>query len=517
MKNIKAVGIDLGTTYSSLAIVNVQGNPEIIPNSEGERLTSSAVFFDEDVILVGEVAKESSVIQPSEVVMFSKRQMGNPNWFFKYKNQRLSPVDISALILKKLKNDAEEYLGYSLPYAVITVPAYFDDSRRRATLSAGEIAGFEVLKLINEPTAAAIAFGMDKGENDNTILIYDLGGGTFDVTLLRMEKKGRDIRIIASDGDHKLGGKDFDDIIIRLCVDRFFNENDFDPTDDLAEMQQLRIDAEKAKKELSFRSKTTLLVRSKGRRSQITITREEFEEDIEPKIGVTGTTTALIRSVLRNAKVKREEVDKVLMVGGSSRIPKVREVIKEVLGIDPDVTINPDEAVSLGAALVAALEINKIKPETVDPIVQEKIGSLTINDVISHSIGIEAYKPGSNEKINSILIKKNSPLPFEVSKEFLTQKYGQTGVKIIVYQGEFQNLNLCNPIGEFTLKGLPPNREPGKKVRVTLICSTNGIIDVIARDIETGKETQTTVDYQYGSSQKQISAKKLWLQTEDVN
>ncbi len=510
-KKMLAVGIDLGTTYSSLSIVNEYGEPEIVTNAEGERLTPSAVFFDNDVVVVGEIAKESAVTSPDKVIVFSKREMGNPNWFYKYNGNRLTPPDISSFILKKLKKDAEDSLGYSTPYAVITVPAYFDDNRRRATIAAGEIAGFTVLKLINEPTAAAIAFGAQKSSADETVLVYDLGGGTFDVTLMRVEDKGQNIRIIASEGDHQLGGKDFDDAIIRFCVDQFVAEHQFDPTEDAAETQQLRKDAEKAKKELSVRQRTTILVRAKGHRSQVVIQREQFDEAIKPKL---DTTAALIRSVLRSAKVQVQEVDRVLLTGGSTRIPAVREQLRSMFGKEPDASVNPDEAVSLGAAIVAALEVIKVKKEEVQPAVIEKIGSLQITDVISHSIGIEAIAPGTSQKINSILIKKNTPIPVDVSKEFVTQMQGQTGIKITVYQGEFQNPALCNPIGDFTLTGLPPNRPPGKKVRVTISSTNNGVVEIIARDIESGIETQTKVDYAVGQSTNQISAKKLWMQSQ---
>jgi molecular chaperone DnaK len=512
-KKICAAGIDLGTTYSSLAILNEYGEPEIIANAEGDRLTPSAIFFDENVVVVGTIAKESAIAHPDNVILFSKREMGNPNWYFKYKDKRLTPPDVSSFVLKKLKKDAEDLLAYSVPYAVITVPAYFDDVRRRATMHAGEIAGFKILKLINEPTAAAIAFGAQKQLNNETVLVYDLGGGTFDVTLMRVENRGQDIRIIASEGDHQLGGKDFDDAIIRLCVNTFIQEHGFDPSEDASENQQLRMDAEKAKKELSVRNKCIVLVRAKGHRSQVTITREQFDEAIRPKLDTTG---ALIRTLLKSAKVQAEEVDRVLLTGGSTRIPAVRQTVQNIFMKEPDISINPDEAVSLGAAIVAALELSKLKDEDLEPLVVEKIGSLQITDVLSHSIGIEATVPGSDQKINSIIIKKNSPIPFDVSKEFVTQIHGQTGIKITVFQGEFQNPALCNPIGDFFLNGLPPNRPSGKKVRVTISCSNNGVVDISARDIESGIETQTKVDYAIGQSDSQVSAKKLWMQTQVI-
>ncbi|MBG0787355.1 MAG: Hsp70 family protein [Anaerolineaceae bacterium] len=513
MQRISAIGIDLGTTFSSVSYLNEHGEPEIITNSEGERLTPSVVFFDESSIVVGEIAKENALTQPEKVVMFVKREMGNPNWSFTYQDKTLTPVEISALILKKLKGDAEQALNQPINNVVITVPAYFDDSRRRATIAAGELAKFKVLKLINEPTAAAIAFGATKSNKDETVLIYDLGGGTFDATLMRVENGGKNIRIIASEGDHQLGGKDFDDAIINICVEAFKNEHGFDPTDDPLDSSQIRQNAEKAKKELSVRSRASILARSKGYRSQVIITREEFDEVIKPKV---STTSALIRTLLRSARVKKEEIDRVLMIGGSTRIPLVRNTVEDLLNIKPDVSVNPDEAVSLGAAIVASMEAMNIEPEEVKPEIEEKIGALQITDVVSHSIGIEAAVPGTNQKLNSILIKKNSPIPVEISKEFVTQMRGQTGIQVKVYQGEFQNPALCNPIGDFILSGLPPGRPPGKKVRVTLSCSTNGVIEIFARDIESGIEMQTKVDYAIGLATEKLSAKKLWMQSQVV-
>lgn len=513
MEKVLAVGIDLGTTYSSLSYLNDYGEPEILSNAEGERLTPSAVFFDDGSIVVGEIAKENSLSYPDKVVMFVKREMGNPNWHYNYQGERLTPVEISSLILKKLKNDAEMAFNHEVPYVVITVPAYFDDSRRRATITAGEMAKFRVLKLINEPTAAAIAFGMTRAQKDETVLIYDLGGGTFDVTLMRVENKGNNIRIIASEGDHQLGGKDFDDAIIKICAKTFEQEHGFNPTDDLIDFQQLRKDSENAKKELSIRKRTSLIVRSRGYRSQVVITQDQFNEAIKPKI---DTTSALIRSLLRTAGVKAGEIDRVLMIGGSTRIPLVRETVEKLLEVSPDVSVNPDEAVSHGAAIVASKEMLHQMPSKTMPVVKDKIGSLQIVDVVSHSIGIEASVPGSNQMINSILIKKNSPIPTEVSKEFVTQAHNQTGIQIKVFQGEFQNPSLCNPIGNFVMTGLPPGRPPGKKVRVTVSCTTNGVIEIFARDIESGIEMQTTIEYTIGQSKQELSAKKLWMQSQII-
>ena len=504
MSNLSAIGIDLGTTYSSIAIVNDMGSPELVPNAESERLTPSAVFFDDDVIIVGQDAKSALPNYPDQVVMFVKRQMGNPNWYYTHEGQKYTPADISSIILTKLKNDAELYLGRSLPYAVITVPAYFDDDRRRATFNAGEQAGFKVLDVLNEPTAAAIAFGVDKSRKEETVLVYDLGGGTFDVTLMRV--KGKEIKIIATDGDHQLGGKDFDDAIMRYASQLFSAEHGFDPTTDATIAGELRALAEKTKRELSKRSKSLLVLRGQGKESRIEVFRDKFDELIKPKL---DTTLSLIRSTLKDAKLEPSEVDRVLLTGGSTRVPAVHRILTNFFGKEPDISINPDEAVVLGAALIAAQKILEISPDDVPGPVAEKVGGLQITDVTSHSIGIEAFVPESNHRINSILIQRNSPIPAEVSKEFVTTMQGQTGIKVNIYQGEFTDPSLCNAVGEFTLTGLPSNRPPGCKVRVTISCNASGVINVTALDIESGQKTATEVSYKNEATRKR-GAKDRW-------
>lgn len=505
MPELAAVGIDLGTTYSSIAIVDSHGQPEIIPNAESERLTPSAVFFDEDAIVVGQVAKDAAVNDPDNVVLFVKRQMHNNHWHFSYDQQRHTAADISAIILTKLKQDAEKYLGRALPYAVITVPAYFDDDGRRATKAAGEMAGFQVLGLLNEPTAAAIAFGVDRSRRDETVLVYDLGGGTFDVTVMRVA--GKDIRIIASDGHNQLGGKDFDDAIIRFAVDQFAAEHHFDPTTDPFVAAEIRAQAEKAKRELSKRAKTAFMLRTQGRVSRVELTREQFPTLIKPKL---DTTLILVRSVLRDAKLQPEQIDRVLLIGGSTRVLAVHDMLADFFGKELDSSVNPDEAVALGAALMAAKKVLEVTPEEVPPPVEEKISGLQITDITSHSLGIEAQVPGSQQRINSILIPRNSPIPAEVSKEFVTNMAGQTAIRVTIYQGEFPDPALVNPIGEFILGGLPPNRPAGRKVRVTISCGTDGIVSVMALDIETGKETTTEVTYRGGDAKSKQSPKDRW-------
>jgi len=510
-KKIIAVGIDLGTTYSAVALVNKHGTPEIIPNSEGERLTPSAVFFDDDSVVVGQIAKDAAISDPDRAILFVKRLMGNPNWFFEHNSQKLTPPDISALILAKIKKDTESELGESVPCAVITVPAYFDDDRRRATITAGELAGFKVLGLINEPSAAAIAYGFDREIKEEIVLVYDLGGGTFDATLMRVNNQK--FEVLATDGEHQLGGKDFDDLIISYCVDIFKKEHGFDPTIDIFAYQEIRKDAEKIKRELSTRSKSMMVIRSQGKNSRIEIDRDAFDELIRPKL---DTSLYLIKDVLKQAEMDASNVDRVVLIGGSTRIPAVRSMLTEYFAKEPDCSINPDEAVAMGAALMAAKKVLEINPEDIPQPVQEKIGGLQITDVTSHSLGIEAFVPGTSKKINSILISRNSPIPTEVSKEYTTTLQGQTAIKITLYQGEFDDPDLCNPIGDFVLSGLPANRPPGCKVRVTITCGENGIVEVTAVDIESGAKMQKQVTYKVGESTEKVSAKKKWMKNQKI-
>lgn len=507
---ISAIGIDLGTTYSAVAIVNGQGTPEIVPNSESERLTPSVVLFDDQAIVVGQIAKNAAETTPDKVVQFVKRQMMNATWHFPHDGQRYSAVDVSGIILKKVKQDAEAQLRRRLPYAVITVPAYFDDQGRRATEEAGRRAGLDVLDIINEPTAAAVAFGVERSQRPETVLVYDLGGGTFDVTVMRVN--GKEIRVLATDGDHQLGGKDFDDALMRLASEAFAREHRFDPTAPDRNgfefvVTELRAQAEKAKRELSRLLRASMVLHAEGQMSRVDVTREQFEDLIRVKL---DRTLSLVRSVLKDAKLQPRQIDRLLLVGGSTRIPSVRDVLSKFFGKAADTSVNPDEAVALGAALMAALRVVEKSPDTAPPLVAEVVGKLEITDVTSHSFGMEAFVPGTDRKVNAILIPRNSPIPIEVSKEFLTTTAGQTAIKVTIYQGEFQDPALCNPIGEFMMAGLPPNRPAGRKVRVTVCCNRNGVVNVTATDIETGVQATTEVSYRADFTNGKGAGRARW-------
>lgn len=513
MTSLTAIGIDLGTTYSAMAIVNEHGRAELIPNSDSDRLTPSAVFFDDDLILVGQEAKDKALTHPQQVALFVKRQMGKPNGVIFHRQQILSAVDVSALIIKKLCADAAQQLGRPVTHALITVPAHFDDARRRLTSEAGRIAGIEVLGIVNEPTAAAIAYGMERAEQAGTLLVYDLGGGTFDVTVLRAAQQ--EITVLASKGDAELGGKDFDDKLIELAVDRFKQEHGIDPTSDPRDAGDLRSSAEKIKRELSKRNKALMVVRAQGRSTQLEVTRSQFEDLIRPRIKTTFTIIAL---ALQDAGLTPDQIDQIVLVGGSTRIPLISTLLRQTFGdrVQIQSNLNPDETVALGAALLAAQKIVDVSPQAVSPQVADVVGGLVVTDVLSHSIGIEASYPGTQQTFHSILIKRNTPLPAEVAREFATVQPGQTAIEVKIYQGETQNLVDCNPIGSFVLGGLPPDRPAGCKVRVSFRCDTDGVAHMTAVDIQSGLETTTTVGYKVGQSSEQISARQRWLEEQDV-
>jgi molecular chaperone DnaK len=342
-------------------------------------------------------------------------------------------------------------------------------------------------------------------------MVYDLGGGTFDVTIMRIEEDN--FRVIASDGDYQLGGKDFDDALMRFAVEKFTKEHGFDLTTDPIIAGELRIHAEKAKRELSKLEKTTMILRARDKTSRIEITRNQYESLIKPKL---DTTLSMVRSALKDAHLDSRQIDRILLIGGSTRTPAVKRILRTFFEKEPDASVNPDEAVALGAALIAAKKIVDVAPNTVAAPIVEKVGELEITEVTSHSLGIEAVVPGTQQRINTIIIPRQRPIPTEESKEFITTTPGATSIAVKIYQGEFQDPALCNLIGEFRLSGLPPNRPAGKKVRVTVSYAPNGVIHVTALDIETGQETTTQVSYKIGPSTEEKSAKQMWLDSLQV-
>ena len=470
----RAVGIDLGTTFSAIAHVNRHGVPEILHNGEGDRITPSVVLFDGDEIIVGNYAKQAAVAYPDQVAEFVKRHIGEDDYRFNYRGRDYTAEQISSYILAKLKHDAEVRLGERIDQAVITVPAYFGDLQRRATIRAGELAGFEVLKLINEPTAAAFAYGLAHAGRTMRCLVFDLGGGTFDVTLVDIE--GNEINVIATAGDAQLGGKDWDDVLIRYAADRFRDRHGVDPLLDSVAAHDLRQKCVSAKLSLSRRPKINLFYDYQGRILRLEITRELFED---LAAGLLARAERLSQDVLQEAKVEPDSIDTVLLAGGSTRMPMVRRLIKDMFGRDPATDINPDECVSLGAALTAALESARVAGEK-PPV------DIRTHDVTSHSLGMVVFREGKLH--NSPIIRRNSRIPCESTRDdYVTTHDGQTTMDLWLIQGEEQDPLDCNVLGHFEFYGIPPRKGGDTRLSVTYRYNANGIVEVEAMDLSTGQ------------------------------
>lgn len=466
------IGIDLGTTFSAVARINKDGRAEIIPNRDGERTTPSVVMFEDDTVIVGQQAKDNSIVDPYKVCQFVKRQMGKKAFSFDVSvDQKYSAEEISALILKRIKEDAEIATGEKVDGAVITVPAYFDDSRRKSTQDAGEIAGLNVIRIINEPTAAALAYCHGQANSDGIVMVYDLGGGTFDITILKLSDNLNRVDILATLGDHQLGGFDFDNTIINKVVEKFKKEFGIDIEDDDVACQDIRIKAENVKKALSTREKASLSIVSQGKALKVDITREEFESMIKSRI---DKTKKCMEFALEDANLKWSEISKILLVGGSTRIPAVQNMIKDLSGIEPSHELNPDEAVAIGAAYYAD-SVNVIQAGEKSKVEKE----IKVYDVNSHSLGIIALDIDKKEKAYFI-IKRNSKIPCEGEEEFYTEVDGQTELEVRVVEGEDPDPQYDSIIGKTILKLNPRPKE--SPLGVLIKYDINGIIHVRVKD-----------------------------------
>ncbi|WEG14221.1 molecular chaperone DnaK [Pullulanibacillus sp. KACC 23026] len=479
----KIIGIDLGTTNSCVAVLE-GGEPVVIPNAEGNRTTPSVVAFKNGERQVGEVAKRQAITNPNTIISI-KRHMGT-DYKVEAEGKQFTPQEISAIILQKLKADAEAYLGEKVTKAVITVPAYFNDAQRQATKDAGKIAGLEVERIINEPTAASLAYGLDKGE-DQTILVYDLGGGTFDVSILELGDGIFEVKSTA--GDNRLGGDDFDQVIIDYLISEFKKENGIDLSNDKMALQRLKDAAEKAKKDLSGVSQTQISLpfitadASGPKHLEVNLTRAKFEELSSDLVERTMGPT---RQALKDAGLSASEIDKVILVGGSTRIPAVQEAIKKLTGQEPHKGVNPDEVVALGAAIQAGVLSGDVK-------------DVVLLDVTPLSLGIETMGG-----VFTKLIDRNTTIPTSKSQIFSTAADNQTAVDIHVLQGERAMAADNKTLGRFQLTDIPPAPRGIPQIEVSFEIDANGIVHVTAKDKGTNKEQSITIKSSSGLNDDEI-------------
>ncbi|MHB1418922.1 MAG: molecular chaperone DnaK [Bacillota bacterium] len=481
----KVIGIDLGTTNSCVAVME-GGEAVVIPNAEGGRTTPSVVGFSKNgERLVGQVAKRQNITNPDRTVTSIKRQMGT-DFRVKIDDKNYTPQEISAMILQKLKSDAEGYLGEKVTQAVITVPAYFTDSQRQATKDAGKIAGLEVLRIINEPTAAALAYGLDKGE-DHTILVYDLGGGTFDVSILELGEGVFEVK--ATSGNNRLGGDDFDELVVNYLVSEFKKSSGVDLSKDKMAIQRLKEAAEKAKHELSGVTSTNInlpfitATESGPQHLDITLSRAKFEELIADLVEKTVGPT---RQAMSDAGLGPDGIDKVILVGGSTRVPLVQATVKKLTGKEPHKGVNPDECVALGAAIQAGVLSGEVK-------------DILLLDVTPLSLGIETLGG-----VYTRLIDRNTTIPTSKSQIFSTASDSQTAVDIHVLQGERQMAADNKTLGRFQLSGILPAPRGIPQIEVKFDIDANGIVHVSAKDLGTGKEQNITISATSGISSDEI-------------
>jgi molecular chaperone DnaK len=505
--NRKAVGIDLGTTFSAIAHIDAYGKPQIIPNAESERITPSVILFDGHNALVGSMAKQNAVAEPEKIVDFVKREIGKSKSQFhrEFAGKVYSAEELSALIIKKLKNDAEKYLGESVTDVVITVPAYFNDAERTATLHAGQLAGLNVLQIINEPTAAALAYGLDKLESDQTVFVFDLGGGTFDVTIMKIEN--HHIRMMASNGDHRLGGKDWDDLLVNWVADEFDKVHGENPLLDLQSYQDLYNRALTAKIQLSSRQRTTIVHSYNGKSIKLEMTREDFEQKSRHLL---EKCKAICEIVMQEAQMDWSQIDRILLTGGMTRMPSVREMISELSQRPVADDVSPDEAVALGASIQAVLSLlheeDKLGERHLPAEVRQQFsaqdGSLIkVTNITTHTLGVVLWDDSKVEEYVFPMIKKMTPVPVHVKNSFGTAKANMKNAIVRIVEGESTVPSECTPLGICDIE-LPPFLPKGSPVELTYTYDENQVLEVVVEAY--GRQNRVQIARNTGLSDAEI-------------
>jgi molecular chaperone DnaK len=520
MRKRKAVGIDLGTTFSAIAHIDSYGKPQIIANTDTERITPSVIFFDANNVIVGTVAKNNAVAEPEKIVDFVKREMGKPKDQFHrdFGGRTYSAEELSALIIKKLKADAEKYLEQPVTDAVITVPAYFNDAERTATITAGQLAGLNVLQIINEPTAAALAYGLDKLDENQTVFVFDLGGGTFDVTIMRIID--HKIEMLATNGDHRLGGKDWDDVIVNLIADEFDRLHGENPLLDLHSYQELHNRALTAKIQLSSRNSTTIVYHHSGKSVKLTLTRKEFESRTRHLVEKCKT---ICEMVMQEAKLKWDKIDKVLLAGGMSRMPMMRAMISSFSSVPMIDHVNPDEVVARGAAIQAVLsmltEEDAGGEKTIGETVRHQFSSLDgglieVTDITSHTLGVVLWDEKQLQEYVFPMIRKMTPIPAVIKNSFGTADANMQRAVIKVVEGESTVPGECTALGVCDIQ-LPPYLPKGSPVQLTYQYNANQVLEV---DVQAaGNAAKVTIDRNTGLAPQEIAEATSSLETLKVS